>query len=106
MICQKMLEQNIILSVVNKRSFGLNDLYRFHFLCNEGADNLVRTLCGEPGDAYEVSANLIKLVEAMYAAAIITDEEGDQVLDIEIGIKSTEYEAFIKAVCELEKVNI
>ena len=34
---------------------------------------------------------MIKLVEEMYASAIVTDEEGDQVLDVEIAIKSTEY---------------
>jgi len=42
----------------------------------------------------------------MYASAIVTDEEGDQVLDVEVAIKSTEYQAYIKAVCELQKVNI
>jgi len=40
----------------------------------------------------------------MYASAIVTDEEGDQVLDVEVAIKSTEYQAYIKAVCELQKV--
>lgn len=60
----------------------------------------------EPGEAYEVSVNLIGLVEEMYANAIITDEDGDQVLDVEVAIKSTEYQAFIKAVCELQKVSI
>ena len=53
-----------------------------------------------------MSVNLIKLVEEMYASAIVTDEEGDQVLDVEVAIKSTEYQAYIKAVCELQKVNI
>ena len=53
-----------------------------------------------------MSSNLIKLVEEMYASAIVTDEEGDQVLDVEIAIKSTEYQAFIKAVCELEKITL
>jgi hypothetical protein len=37
----------------------------------------VRTWREEPGEAYEVSVNLIKLVEEMYASAIVTDEEGD-----------------------------
>jgi len=83
-----MLEQDIIQNVENKKSFGLNDLYRFQFLQNEGADNLVRTWREEPGEAYEVSVNLIKLVEEMYANAIITDEEEDQVLDVEVAIKS------------------
>lgn len=101
MICQKMLEQDIIQNVENKTFFGQNDLYRFQFLSNEGADNLIRTWRQEPGDAYEVSAQLIDLVEEMYAHAIITDEDDDKVLDVEIAIKSTEYQAFIKAVCEL-----
>lgn len=106
MICQKMLEQDIIQDMENKRQFGLQDLYRFQFLSNEGADNLIRTWREEPGEAYEVSVNLIKLVEEMYAAAIVTDEDDDQVLDVEIAINSTKYQAFIKAVCELEKVNL
>ena len=89
-----------------KSFFGKNEFYRFQFLSNQGADNLVRTWREEPGDAYEVSVNLIKLVEEMYASAIVTDEEGDQVLDVEVAIKSTEYQAYIKAVCELQKVNI
>lgn len=67
---------------------------------------MIRTWREEPGDAYEVSVNLIKLVEEMYAAAIVTDEDDDQVLDVEIAINSTKYQAFIKAVCELEKVNL
>ena len=90
----------------NKTFFGQNDLYRFQFLNNQGADNLIRTWREAAGEAYEVSSNLIKLVEEMYASAIVTDEEGDQVLDVEIAIKSTEYQAFIKAVCELEKISL
>lgn len=31
----------------------------------------------EAGEAYEVSVNLVKLVEEMYASAIVTDEDGD-----------------------------
>lgn len=73
---------------------------------SDGADNLIRKWNGEPGEAYEVSANLIKLVEEMYAAAIVNDEDDDQVLDVEIGIKSTEYQAYLKAVAELSKVNV
>ena len=42
----------------------------------------------------------------MYACAIVADEDGDSVLDVEVAIKSTEYQAYIKAVCELEKVSI
>ena len=49
---------------------------------------------------------MIGLVEELYARAIMTDEEGDSVLDIDVAIKSTEYQAFIKAVCELQKVKI
>ena len=42
----------------------------------------------------------------MYANGIVTDEEGDQVLDVEVAIKSSQYQAYIKAVCELQKVKI
>jgi hypothetical protein len=62
---------------------------------------MIRTWREEPGEAYEVSVNLILLVEEMYANAIVTDEEGDQVLDVEVAIKSTEYQGFIKSICEL-----
>lgn len=67
---------------------------------------MIRTWREEPGEAYEVSCNLIQLVEEMYANGIVTDEEGDQVLDVEVAIKSSQYQAYIKAVCELQKVNI
>lgn len=60
---------------------------------------MIRTWREEAGNAYEVSVNLVKLVEEMYAAAIVTDEDDDQVLDVEIAINSTKYQAFIKAVC-------
>lgn len=93
-------------SVEKKSFFGQNDLYRFSFQSNQGADNLVRTWREEPGEAYEVSVMLVKLIEEMYASAIVTDEDGDQVLDVEEAIKSTEYQAYIKAVCELQKVDI
>ena len=66
----------------------------------------MRTWREEPNEAYEVSANLVKLVEDMYGNAIVEDEDGDQVLDVEVAIKSSQYQAFIKAVCELQKVNI
>ena len=106
MICQKMLEQDIIINVESKPNFGQKDLYRFKFLSNQGADNLIRNWREEPGEAYEVSSRLISLVEEMYASAILTDEEGDQVFDVDVAIRSTGYQAFIKAVCELQKVNI
>lgn len=67
---------------------------------------MIRTWREEPGEAYEVSVNLIKLVEEMYANAIVTDEEGDQVLDVEVAIKSTQYQGFIKSICELQKVDV
>jgi len=38
---------------------------------------LIRTWREEPGEAYEVSFNLISLVEEMYANGIVTDEDGD-----------------------------
>ena len=88
MFCSKMLEQNIIINVENKTFFGLKDLYRFKFQSADGANNLIRNWREEPGEAFEVSAQLINLVEEMYANAIITDEEGDQVLDVEVAINS------------------
>ena len=55
MICQKMLEQDIIQNVESKTFFGQNDLYRFKFDSKKGADNLIRMWREEPGDPYEVS---------------------------------------------------
>ena len=77
MICQKMLEYDIIRHVENLAFFGSHGLYRFKFLNNQGADNLIRTWREDVGDAYEVSIKLIRLVEEMYNRAIVTDEEGD-----------------------------
>ena len=42
----------------------------------------------------------------MYACSIIQDDEGDPVLDVELAMKSSEYKAFMNAVCELEKISI
>ena len=71
MICQKMLEQDIIQNVESKTFFGQNDLYRFKFDSKKGADNLIRMWREEPGDPYEVSTQLIDLVEEMYGNAIV-----------------------------------
>lgn len=60
----------------------------------------------EPGDAYEVSIQLVKKTEEMYACSIIMDEDGDPVLDVDIAMKSSEYKTYINSICELEKVEI
>ena len=44
--------------------------------------------------------------EELYCNAIVTDEEGDTVLDIDTAMKSTEYKSYIQACCELAKVTI
>ena len=57
-----MLELELIKNVEDRVTFSQNYLYRFQVPVR---------------DAYEVSANLVKLAEEMYQSAIMTDEEGD-----------------------------
>ena len=57
-----MLELELIKNVEDRVTFNQNNLYRFQVPVR---------------DAYEVSANLVKLAEEMYQSAIVTDEEGD-----------------------------
>ena len=60
----------------------------------------------EPGEAYEVSMQLVKKTEEMYACSIIQDEDGDPVLDVELALKSLQYKTFINSICELDKITL
>ena len=60
---------------------------------------MMRNWRQEPGDAYEVSITLVKKAEELYACAIIQDDEGDPVVDIELALKSAEYKTFVNAIC-------
>ena len=53
------------------------------------ADNLKRSWRSDPGEAFAVSATLVKMVEDMYGNAIGKDEDEDDVLDVQAGLKST-----------------
>ena len=106
MICNKLVEQNVIQNVNDKTFFVQNDLYKFYFDKEHIADNLLRNWRHETGNAYDVSIQLVKRAEEMYACSIIQDEDGDPVLDIEQAMKSNEYKLFINSICELEKVSI
>ena len=98
-ICNKLVEQSIIISLEGKTFFGQNDLYRFHFDKDHIADNMMRNWRQEPGDAYEVSIQLVKRAEELYSCAIIQDEEGDPVVDVDLALKSNEYKTYINAIC-------
>ena len=71
MICNKLIEQTVIQNVNNKTFFVQNDLYQFYFDKEHVADNLVRNWSQAAGDAYDVSIQLVKKTEEMYACSII-----------------------------------
>lgn len=73
-----MLDHGILQGVESSLSkFNLNDLYHFSFLDCEGAENLAIAWREDIGEAYQVSAHLVVLVEELYASAIVMDEDGD-----------------------------
>ena len=71
MICNKLIEQTVIQNVNNKTFFVQNDLYKFYFDKEQVADNLMRNWRQAAGDAYDVSIQLVKKTEEMYACSII-----------------------------------
>jgi len=89
-----------------KTDFSLNDLYRFYFDSETIADNMLRTWQDEPGEALSVSIQLVEKAEELYCNAIVNDEDGDTVLDVDAAMKSTEYKTYICAACELAKVSL
>lgn len=42
-----------------------------------------------------MSISLLEKAEELYANAIVQDEEGDNVLDVDTALKSTEYKSYI-----------
>ena len=102
-----MLDQKIIENVDGNNQFKLEDLYRFYFDSDNVADNMIRTCWKmEPGEALTVSVNLVQKIVELYCNSIVQDEEGDNVLDVDAAMKSTEYKSYIQAACELEKVHL
>lgn len=105
-ICQKMLEGEFFTSIepAGSRVFSTKNLYRFAIDKDNIADNKVKNWTGPAGDALAVSQNLVNLATELYEKALYEDEEGQQELDGETALRSTEYKKFLKAIGELEKV--
>jgi hypothetical protein len=74
-LCQKMIERDIIQNVDNKKVFNINDLYRLYMDREDIADNLVRKWKSEVRGALEVSVNLIPKIEDVYNQAIVEEDE-------------------------------
>ena len=53
-----------------------------------------------------MSIALVSKIEELYYNSIVQDEEGDNVLDVDAALKSTEYKSYILAACELEKLQL
>ena len=119
-ICQKMVEKKLIFAADETmgRIFNINNYYRFHMDRDDIADNLIKKWKGTPGDALEVSINLVNLATEVYQQAMVEDEEEDEeneeeeddeegnTIDVEAALKSSEYKSYINAVAELEKVQV
>jgi hypothetical protein len=123
-ICQKMLEKEIIISVEQKLDFSKVDIYQMYMDREDIADNMLRRWRDSVRGALEVSSNLVKMIESVYEAAIVSgdvedggedDEEFDDgndynrpecMINAEAALKSTFYKAYLNAACELERVNL
>lgn len=91
------------------------------------ADNMLRRWKDSVRGALEVSANLVPLIEQVYEIAILQndgyeheepqDEMGDggemkqqqqpeSMINADLAFKSTQYKAYLNAVCELERVTL
>lgn len=68
-ICQKLLENQLIVPVEEKGSkiFMVKNLYRFPIDCDNIAANMIKKFKGgEPGDAVVVSQNCVTFATALY----------------------------------------
>mmetsp|Transcript_29411 Transcript_29411/g.44501 ORF Transcript_29411/g.44501 Transcript_29411/m.44501 type:complete len:85 (+) Transcript_29411:1461-1715(+) len=72
-LCNKLVEKEFITCVEEGkgRKFNVNNLYRFHMDRDDIADNLIKKGTGEPGDALEVSKNLVNLATELYQQALV-----------------------------------
>jgi hypothetical protein len=105
--CQSMLDKNIIESVNKNRTFEQKEIYRFYFDSDTVAENMLRTCWKtDAGEPLATSIALVQKIEELYCNAIVQDEEGDNVLDVDTAMKSKEYKSYIQAACELEKVSV
>ncbi len=66
-----MLEKEIIQSIDQKLDFSTVDLYRMYMDREDIADNMLRRWRDSVRGALEVSANLVKMIEKVYEAAIV-----------------------------------
>ena len=114
-----MVEKKLIFAVDENmgRIFNINNYYRFHMDRDDIADNLIKKWKGNPGDAMEVSINLVDLATEVYQQAMVEDEEEDDeeiedgdedcnTIDVEASLKSSEYKSYINAIAELEKIQL
>jgi hypothetical protein len=102
-----MIDNSIIVHVETAGPFNVNDLYRFYFDSDTVAANMARSNWKtEPGEPLKVSIMMVQRVEELFCNSIVQDEDGDNVLDVDVALKSTEYKTYIMAACELEKCNI
>ena len=77
------------------------------------ADNLIKKWNEDVGDALEVSTNLVNLATEVYQQAIVEDdenegseEEDENVFDVEAALKSEQYKTYLQQAAELQKVEI
>lgn len=68
-------------------------------------DNMVRRYKDKPRPALEVSQSLVGKAEDLFAQAI-KEEDGVTTIDVEAALKSQQYQGYLNAVSELEKVNV
>lgn len=94
--CQSMLDKKIIESANGNRNFEQKDIYRFYFDSDTVAENMLRTCWKtDAGEPLAVSIALVQKIEELYCNAIVQDEEGDNVLDVDTAMKSKEYKSYI-----------
>jgi hypothetical protein len=72
-----MLEKEIIQSVEQKMDFAKTDVYRMYMDRDDIGDNMMRRWRDSVRGALEVSANLVSMIEKVYEAAIVPNEEED-----------------------------
>jgi hypothetical protein len=70
-----MLEKEIITSVDQKLDFSKVDIYRMYMDREDIADNMLRRWRDSVRGALEVSANLVKIIESVYEAAIVQNDD-------------------------------
>ena len=81
-----MLNQKTIENVEGRALFNFKNLYRFYFDSDNIADNMLKNWKAEPGDPLDVSIALVEKVQSFYCNAIVQDEEGDNVLDVDLAL--------------------